>query len=305
MKNCLCLSIMCASASTKEKHGKYANCDGTITYAEFLRDIEDITRISNEIFDSWQLKHVTQNDGIENWYLTKSETKFIQLEDKSNPLSCSFVYHVVYHPSYQVPCLGFNVYRPDGSSILLNDVWNYFIRTNSDLADKPLTEILTEMDHPVLFTPAFMLHPCRTSELLVSLPQSSNKVVSFLSAMAPTIGLNFESAYDTKQQKEGDVIELCQVSDIRAGGLPKDQKLTDKLMNRHSEGLDEKSLTICSGTDYININYQHIVCPDAATAKANWRSLLIPMIEIVVGFEHNSGWALELTAIILGMNRIS
>lgn len=48
-----------------------------------------------------------------------------------------------------------------------------------------------------------------------------------------------------------------------------DQKLTDKLLNRHGETLDEKSLTICSGTDYININYQHIVCPDAATAKAS------------------------------------
>lgn len=44
-------------------------------------------------------------------------------------------------------------------------------------------------------------------------------------------------------------------------------KLTDKLFNKHGENLDEKSLTICSGTDYININYQHIVCPDAATAK--------------------------------------
>lgn len=40
-------------------------------------------------------------------------------------------------------------------------------------------------------------------------------------------------------------------------------------MNRHGDTLDEKSLTICSGTDYININYQHIVCPDAATAKAS------------------------------------
>lgn len=44
-------------------------------------------------------------------------------------------------------------------------------------------------------------------------------------------------------------------------------KLADKLLNRHGENLDEKSLTICSGTDYININYQHIICPDAATAK--------------------------------------
>ncbi|XP_054260942.1 1-phosphatidylinositol 4,5-bisphosphate phosphodiesterase isoform X2 [Macrosteles quadrilineatus] len=68
--------------------------------------------------------------------------------------------------------------------------------------------------------------------------------------------------------KEGDVIELCQVSDIRAGGLPKDSRLLQQLVNKHGENLEEKSLTICSGTDYININYQHVICPDAATAKA-------------------------------------
>lgn len=107
----MCLSIMCTSAGTNEKQGKYASSDGTITYAEFVRDIEDVTRISNEIFDSWQLKSVTQIDGIENWYLTKNETKLIGVEGESDPLSCSFVYHVVYHQSYQVPCLGFNVHR--------------------------------------------------------------------------------------------------------------------------------------------------------------------------------------------------
>ncbi|XP_076659589.1 1-phosphatidylinositol 4,5-bisphosphate phosphodiesterase isoform X3 [Halictus rubicundus] len=67
--------------------------------------------------------------------------------------------------------------------------------------------------------------------------------------------------------RDGDVIELCQVSDIRAGGLPKDPKLLDKLLTKHGEQLDEKSLTICSGADYTNINYQHVVCPDPATAK--------------------------------------
>lgn len=44
-------------------------------------------------------------------------------------------------------------------------------------------------------------------------------------------------------------------------------KLQDKLWNKYGEKLDERSLTICSGTDYINVNYQHIVCPDAETAK--------------------------------------
>ncbi|EEB13261.1 1-phosphatidylinositol-4,5-bisphosphate phosphodiesterase, putative [Pediculus humanus corporis] len=73
--------------------------------------------------------------------------------------------------------------------------------------------------------------------------------------------------YWKSEGKEGDVIELCQVSDIRAGGIPKDSRLCSQLINKHGHQLEEKSLTICSGTDYININYQHIICPDAATAK--------------------------------------
>lgn len=40
-----------------------------------------------------------------------------------------------------------------------------------------------------------------------------------------------------------------------------------QLITKHGDDLEDKSLTICSGTDYININYQHVVCPDAATAK--------------------------------------
>lgn len=78
--------------------------------------------------------------------------------------------------------------------------------------------------------------------------------------------------YWKSEGKDGDVIELAQVSDIRYGGTPKDPKLCNKL-SKHgtTEQLDEKSLTICSGTDYTNINYQHVVCPDAQTAK-DWQS---------------------------------
>ncbi|XP_037917736.1 1-phosphatidylinositol 4,5-bisphosphate phosphodiesterase isoform X2 [Hermetia illucens] len=76
--------------------------------------------------------------------------------------------------------------------------------------------------------------------------------------------------YWKSEGKEGDVVELCQVSDIRAGGLPKEQKLVDKIAKKHGndlQAIDDRSLTICSGTDYINIIYQHVICPDAATAK--------------------------------------
>ncbi|XP_033357945.1 1-phosphatidylinositol 4,5-bisphosphate phosphodiesterase-like [Bombus vosnesenskii] len=71
--------------------------------------------------------------------------------------------------------------------------------------------------------------------------------------------------------KDGDVIELAQVSDIRYGGTPKDPKLCHKI-NKHGtmEEIDQKSLTICSGIDYTNIHYQHVICADAKTAK-DWQ----------------------------------
>lgn len=66
--------------------------------------------------------------------------------------------------------------------------------------------------------------------------------------------------------KDGEALELCQVNDIRAGGSPKDSRLVDALQNKWGP-LEERSLTICSGTDMVNINYTHMVCPDAETAK--------------------------------------
>lgn len=51
--------------------------------------------------------------------------------------------------------------------------------------------------------------------------------------------------------------------------LFQDIRQQQQLINKHGDALEEKSLTICSNTDYININYQHIICPDAATAKVN------------------------------------
>ena len=69
------------------------------------------------------------------------------------------------------------------------------------------------------------------------------------------------------------MIELCQVSDIRAGGVPKDAKLANQLVNRHGDNVEEKSLTLCSGTDYININYLHVICPSPEVAKVRLKFL--------------------------------
>ncbi|XP_057321910.1 1-phosphatidylinositol 4,5-bisphosphate phosphodiesterase-like [Microplitis mediator] len=78
--------------------------------------------------------------------------------------------------------------------------------------------------------------------------------------------------YWKSEGKDGDVIELAQVCDIRYGGTPKDPKLCNKL-SKHgtTEQLNDKSLTICSGLDYTNIVYQHIVLENPEQAK-QWQA---------------------------------
>lgn len=71
--------------------------------------------------------------------------------------------------------------------------------------------------------------------------------------------------------KEGNVAELSQVSDIRRGTLPRDPKLADKLLNKHGQDVEEKMLTICSGLDYVNINYNNVVCKTKEEAE-QWRT---------------------------------
>ncbi|KAG8189299.1 hypothetical protein JTE90_019059 [Oedothorax gibbosus] len=63
----------------------------------------------------------------------------------------------------------------------------------------------------------------------------------------------------------GRVLELSHVNDIRRGGLP--SNFLTKLMARSKFNLDDVSLTICSGTDMVNINYTHVVCPNPDTAE--------------------------------------
>lgn len=54
--------------------------------------------------------------------------------------------------------------------------------------------------------------------------------------------------------------------------LRQDPKILDKVTKKNGTNipeLDKRSLTICSNTDYINITYHHVICPDAATAKVS------------------------------------
>ncbi|KAG0373496.1 hypothetical protein BGX24_011628 [Mortierella sp. AD032] len=79
-------------------------------------------------------------------------------------------YHIVFSPSYQVPVLYFNAYRP------VPEEWRGAIRNAG------LNGGISQQDHPVLNTPYFYMHPCETVPLMETIIQnqssSSNSIVT-------------------------------------------------------------------------------------------------------------------------------
>lgn len=203
------------------------------TWNEFKENIDQIHRLSLAYADNWELvEHNNTDPGYS--YLRKHEKVLVNLigtdvgkdasindslddhisVDINDESACrtipqlasnrstilQYEYHVLYQPSYGVPLLCFNAYKPDGSMLTITEAWHIFNRhylseNNSDNRIQHLGSVLTEMDHPILFKPFLTLHPCRTSEILAALPDSTNRVITFLSSVGPAVNLRLDLRY--------------------------------------------------------------------------------------------------------------
>ncbi|XP_017097472.2 ubiquitin-like-conjugating enzyme ATG10 [Drosophila bipectinata] len=158
---------------------------GDLSWNEFLSQAKQLYDISQELGDAWILQEKDSNPP--NTFLTISQ------KIKSQKDLINVEYHVVYSVSYQVPMLFLQAHRSDGSLLDLDAVWRLFMsETNSE----DLYQILTQMDHPVLFRPFMALHPCRTAEVLKQFGEpSKNQVLTFISLYGPKVQLHLQNAY--------------------------------------------------------------------------------------------------------------
>lgn len=83
----------------------------------------------------------------------------------------------------------------DGTLIELDEAWEIF---NGDYKPDKMLSTLTQMEHPLLFKPFFMLHPCNTEKFLSNFDESTNKVITFLSTVGPNISLTMDLKYGIK-----------------------------------------------------------------------------------------------------------
>jgi hypothetical protein len=78
-------------------------------------------------------------------------------------------------------------------------------------------------------------------------------------------------------------------------GNLQDPRLLSQLQSKHGDNLEDKSLTVCSGFDLVNIIYTHFVYPDAETAKVAFVVSYIPSIYpqtffLLFSLTEHSGW---------------
>lgn len=164
-----------------------------LTWDDFASQIREVIKISDRLNDKWILE--SKNDDPGGTFLRYKQMKSVDATKKETIFS--FDYHVVYSLSYSVPMIYFNVQDTNtGELLTLEEFRKIFVERNElDATQEDLNQVLTQMEHPLLFRPFLALHPCKTRELLAESPVSLNKILTFVSLYGPFIFLNLDLEY--------------------------------------------------------------------------------------------------------------
>ncbi|EFN66305.1 Autophagy-related protein 10 [Camponotus floridanus] len=179
---------------------------GTITWEEFLEDAERFLVVSDRISDGWEFRgdkgipgqaylfkrtkcfvpsdSIMKNDDDDDDDDEEFHVKFREdPHEVPSTLETPLIteYHILWSMSYGVPVIYFNrwkSYFPGINPMSVNEA--------QAIHDSKLNYMeLSQAIHPIVGTPFLQLHPCLSQELLRSMSKSKNKLVSWLSCVAP------------------------------------------------------------------------------------------------------------------------
>ncbi|XP_041042929.1 ubiquitin-like-conjugating enzyme ATG10 isoform X2 [Carcharodon carcharias] len=216
------------------------NQDGSICLGEqqFQQFCKLFIKHSDEICNGWEWKQKELNEG----YMVKVHLRAINsknnlgvrdhcfqgvqcheaeplseeevnMENVSNdteeaqvttPELIRYEYHVVYSSSYQAPVLYFRACFADGKPLALKEIWENVHDCYKERLLHGSWGTITQQEHHLLGQPFFVLHPCRTSELMTPIMDGAtqeqrnvNYITSWLSMMGPVVGLDVPLSYAT------------------------------------------------------------------------------------------------------------
>ncbi|KAJ7373101.1 hypothetical protein OS493_014249 [Desmophyllum pertusum] len=80
-----------------------------------------------------------------------------------------------------------------------------------------------------------------------------------------------------EEDKEGNCLDLCHVTEVRPGGVPKDAKLRESLQSEGEEPLEERSFIIVYGPNLVDVSYLHL-CAASSKIAEEWIEGLSPLL---------------------------
>lgn len=175
-------------------------------------------KASDELRDGWTTQGAGSDPGsiylrkITNLSLDEScvsatcvdlEDNLLEQEDVSESRSeatrdvVTLEYHLLYSLSYQVPVMYFNAWRTNGSLLSIEEIWALACTTQRVALNEARWGAISQQDHPILGTPYFFFHPCNSAQMLANVSQDdrANKVIAWLSVVAPLVGLKLPIEY--------------------------------------------------------------------------------------------------------------
>ncbi|XP_011304895.1 ubiquitin-like-conjugating enzyme ATG10 [Fopius arisanus] len=188
---------------------------GTLSWDEFLIDAKSLVRVSNEISDSWELRgderapgqaylcrkaktFISSNlasalsgiypQGLENYKIVDDPFEAKKVEDC--PMCTE--HHVLWSMSYGVPVLYFNAWISDFPGVNAVTVESIQNLVQQGVGYNELSQAM----HPIEGTTFLQFHPCLSGELIQNTSMSKNKLVSWLSTVAPcALNLKLDPKY--------------------------------------------------------------------------------------------------------------
>ena len=143
---------------------------------EFQRQARHLANISDKLCDHWTLRNVDQD-----CFLVKKTSKSDSV----------FEYHIVYDVAYRAPVLYFNIYHVNG-----------VFKKGDEIRELiPATAVFSQKCHPILQTPFWMVHQCNTNSVMKELSVGNYYLISWLSVIGQTVGLEVGIDYFGKENE--------------------------------------------------------------------------------------------------------
>lgn len=133
-------------------------------------------------FQEWTIK--TYSD---KFMLVKNDIRLVP--DKSHVLT--WEYHVIYSESYEVPVIYFCASNQSGVPL---DLEQTLFISNRSYSREDLSRAISQVEHPFLFRPFFMVHPCKTKNFMQPHidVDPDNYLICWLSTIGTIIGLKLD-----------------------------------------------------------------------------------------------------------------